>query len=154
MRVLLVAAVALAGCTYAAPAPLDPVARGAALDGLDVAVRVAARECTVNAQALQSDALFDTCVRALIPARDAVHFVAPNVDASIGCAGKAVRVALERVRDAFDARGLSTTSLRRGIYLGSSVERYALPTCDPLHPTTSTTLYVDPNIAPVEPNYP
>lgn len=156
-------------CTPRRPA-LEPADGRASVVEMGFAVQVAAEQCSANARHLQridekrSQTLFDGCVSALIPARDAVRFVLPDVEpwtprssAAVGCTGKAVRLALEKVRELFIRAGYIgpiPEVMQDGIVIGSRVERAASPSCDPLHPTTKTSTFVDPHIAPVEPDYP
>lgn len=166
-------AIGLAVAASCLPPPrraLDPADGRASVVEMGFAVQIAAEQCTANARHLQriderrSQALFDDCVRALIPARDAVRFVLPDVEpwtsksaAAVACTGKAVRTALERVRELFIAAGYAgpiPDVMQDGITIGRRVEPSALSSCDPLHPTTRTTTYIDPNIAPVDPEYP
>lgn len=160
----------LSGCAPARRPALDPTLARASVIELAYSVQAAAEQCTSNARHLQrfdarrSLALADACTRALIPARDAVVFVLPAIDpwtpasaAAVGCAGKSVHLAIMSVRAAFiDAGygGFVSDVMLDGLVLGERVEPYALPSCDPLRPTSSSTTYVDPNIANVEPEYP
>ena len=69
----------------------------------------------------------------------------------------AARVGLEGVRAAFHAAGYTgpiPDIMQDGINLGTRVEPWAEPDCDPLHPTTQRSTFVDPHIAPIEPDYP
>ncbi len=144
---------AIVACAPPALAPLPLVEGQAAIIEMALTVQIAATMCTANAKHLngisreRSEALYDRCVNALGPALDAVLY---NRDP--GCVGKSVRIALERVSTVFVEAGYS--GVVPGIEPARRLEAHALPTCDPLHPSSSTTVYVDPNIADVEPDYP
>lgn len=153
MRRLIALALVLVACIAPRPAPLAPAEAQASRLELALSVQVAAAMCTGNARhlahvdAARGDALFARCIEALIPARDAVAF---GVD--VGCAGKAVRIGLEGVARAFVEAGYSGSV--PGIANARRLEAWARPECDPIHPTTQRFVYVDPNIARVEPGYP
>jgi hypothetical protein len=169
----LFAVLALAGITACAkPAlpPVDPTDGRAAVTLMSFGTQSAELQCTANARHLArfdedlSEVLFDRCVNDLIPARDALIFSLPQVDpwtpksqAALGCAAKAVRVSIERVRSSFIEFGYGgqlPATMNDAFELGRRFEGYATESCDPLHPTSSTTTYVDPHIANVTPEYP
>lgn len=141
------------------PKPVDSVTANVAGVDMALAVQIAAAQCTANARHLEqfsttrSEALYDECVAALIPARDALVLLKPLSSPSIlGCTSKAVRVGLERVSAAFTRYGYATPE---AIAVGTSIARrfevYANDRCNPKDPTGTTTVTVDPNIARVEP---
>lgn len=151
----------LPACAANTPA-LDPLtARTAGVD-LTLAVQVAAEQCTANARHLEqfsstrSEALYDACVDALTPTRDAIVFLLPSYDQrALGCAGKTIRIGLEKVRDAFAREGYATPqAITLGADIGRRLEAYADERCNPRAPAGSTSTVVDPNIARVEPRYP
>ena len=118
-------ALAFVSCVPVPRAPLAPAVARSRLSELAHSVALASRTCPRSI---------------LIPAKEAVVFTTLD-SASLGCAAKAVRVALERCPLPVP---VAVTTL----------EPYALSTCDPLHPTTSVRVFIDPNVAPVEPEYP
>ncbi len=154
MKALIVGAILLTGCTVTRPAPLTPSVAQANVLELAIAVQIAAVMCSSNAKHLahidraRGDALFSECVSALIPARDSVSFS----ETDPGCVGASVRLGLERVQAAFIRFGYAGPV--PGIDSAKRLERHALPSCDPLHPTTTVTTYIDPNIARITPEYP
>ena len=158
----------LAACVQP-PAPVAErtEARGAVLH-MGMAIYAVAKQCGVHAkwlakfgpeQAENADRLYATCVRHLTPARDAVAFAPDQIEpwtprsaAVVGCAGKAVRIAFLALREDFAAFRVTEPPLMTdGIHVGQWAERYALPSCDPLHPTTTVDTYEDPNIARIDP---
>lgn len=155
-------------CVSVQPMPraIDPVTARIGVADLALAVQSAALQCTENARHLdqfsesRAGALYDDCVAALIPARDAVTFAMPGIgrpvdSAAVGCAGLAVRLGLARTREAFVRSGYeSTPGIDMGIAVAESIGSHAGSNCDPERPTTTTTTSVDPNIARVEPSYP
>ena len=170
VAIFIALAVFLTACTAAPRPPLDPTAARASVVELTYSVQATAEQCSANARhlaridALRSEAMFDACVKALIPARDAVIFALPDVEpwsprsaAAIGCAAKTVRLGIEGVRAAFSEQGYTgpiPALMQDGIIIGQRLEPWADASCDPLHPTSRTSTFVDPNIARVEPDYP
>lgn len=163
-----IALLVLAACATPPRAPLDPTTTRAAVLEMAEAVQVAAQVCTHVARYLgrmgedeRADKLVADCTRHIIPARDAVMTGADGVDpwkpgseATAGCAGKAVLVGLDAVLVDLRAAGYRSpvpVVIDDGRKLGARLEAYALPSCDPLHPTTVVTTYESPNIAPVVP---
>lgn len=169
--VLSLLAVLVAGtvvaCARHAPPPLAPEEGRAGVIVFGFAIQAAALQCSANARHLsvvdegRGLALADSCVRALVPARDAAAFILPDIDPwtdrsqeATGCAAKAVRFGLERVERSFlDAgyTGRLPAAMSDGIRAGRRLEVYALESCDPLAPTTRLSVFIDPRIAPCPP---
>lgn len=162
-------ALALAALLACAPAqtvraPEPPFARAAVVH-MGVALTAAATQCTMHAQWLakggarfdvgaeaRATELSETCIRRLIPPRDALAFGVDVVDpwtpksaTVLGCAGKAVRVALEGLRGDFVMFGVRVpATMADGEHLGRWAEQWAAADCDPLHPTTTVVVTHNP----------
>lgn len=164
---------AIAGACSATqpPKPVDLALARASVIHMGYAVQGAARQCTAHGQWLakfgpaqeeNADRLYETCTRTLTPARDAVVFAPDRIDpwtpksaGVIGCTGRAVRTALEALRrDFVTFRVREPEVMTDGIHVGRWAEQWALPNCDPMHPTTTVDMYEDPNIPRIDPTPP
>jgi hypothetical protein len=179
MRVVLLVIVAIGmlvacGRTPLPPAsPLDPPHARAALVEMAFALHASAEDCTTTARwlarkqgdpgaAARADELVDACARGLIPPRDAIYFAIKDADPwtpkaadSIACAGKSLAFALERLRNAIRDAGVTPSStMEDGLVVALELGALASRRCDPLHPTTTVTVTVDPQIPRVEPTPP
>ncbi len=153
MKLAALGLVLLVGCVPPRPPALTTAEAQVAVIELALAVQIAAVLCEGASKHLnrfdvkRSEALFDRCTNALIPARDAVVF-----SKDVGCTARAVRLGLEGAQRAIaDAGYIDRVP---GIEKARSLEGHALETCDPLHPSTTTTTFIDPNIVNVSPGYP
>lgn len=166
-RTFLLSLAFVLSCSTPAVSPDHARAR-ASLVYLSTGVRTAAKVCTVAAQHMsrrypvQATELSETCVRALIPARDAVVFAIVAADpwiadagAQTACAGKAVALAMRTVAASLDLAGERVPPVMQdAVLIGDELGGGALPACDPLHPTTTVTVTVDQATPDVQPEYP
>lgn len=168
------AALFLVACTVLRPAhDPEPAFARAGFVHMGIAVTSAAKQCTHHAQwlanggghfdfgaAARATQLSETCIRRLIPPRDALAFGIDEIDpwtpksaATFGCTGKSVRVGLEALRGDFVMFGVRVPeTMADGERIGRWAEQWASPDCDPLHPTTTITVIGMPNAVPTEPD--
>lgn len=171
LALLVMMVACLPGASTPKREPIDETRGRGSVIQMSYAVQAAAEQCTAHCrwmakfgeeQERNAERLFDVCVNRLIPARDAVFFALDGVDpwtakssAIVGCVGKSVRLSLLQLHETFSAWRVKQPPLMRdGINVGTWAEQWAEASCDPEHPTTTVDVYEDPNIAPVEPDYP
>lgn len=151
-------ALAIAGCSAAYTPPSIPHQR-AALVHMIRAEEAAARQCTGTAQWLarggqrfmldpgaQADRLAELCIKAIIPARDALYQATQAADPwsaesseRIACAARAVGASLETIRGALVVAGSPIPeTMRDGLTLAAELSDGS--TCDPRYPTTTVTV--------------
>lgn len=152
-------------------APIDPTMARGSLMQMAFGVTAAAEQCTAHARWLESfggeqeqnaERLFNVCVNRLGPARDAVVFAADDIDpwtprsgAVIGCTGKTVHLAMQKLNDDFALWRVKVPNLMvDAIKVATWAEQWAEVDCDPEHPRTRVQMFEDPAIPRVEPNYP
>lgn len=154
---------AVAGCAPPKP-PVRPATGRASLVHLGMAIRATAEQCRAHARWLargeekfdfsaseRANELAEACTKALIPAKDAVYFTindkgledwTPAAQEKAACAGLATYTALSTLYDVFRANNVWTPSLMLdGIVVGRELGASATRACDPIHPTTTVTVY-------------
>lgn len=165
--------VAIVACTATstrgAVGTLDAPHARTALVAMSFALHASAEDCTTTARwlaktrgAAPADELVDACARGLIPPRDAITFAIQHADPwtpaagdEVACAAASLAYALERIRNAIRDAGVTPSStMEDGLVVALELGALASRRCDPLHPTTTVTVTVDPQIPRVEPTPP